>query len=82
MKIDTTKINELCLPFMKRPKSVIGAKAVLLDEIRNRGGDVIEAGEIVEVWQSYRGYGIKAVIDGRTISITRVSHHDIRFLKV
>lgn len=80
-KIDLHKINELCLPYMKRPKRIIGARAVVLHDIRNNAGQVMEAGEIVEVWQSFRGYGLKAFHDGKRIDITRVSHYDIRFLK-
>lgn len=41
----------------------------------------MEAGEIVEVWQSFRGYGLKSFHDGKRIDISRVSHYDIRFLK-
>ena len=81
MKVDFTKINELCLPYMKKPKRIIGAKAVVLADIQNNGGQVIEAGEIVEIWQSFRGYGIKTTDAGRVIRITRVSHYDVRFLK-
>lgn len=82
MKIELSKINELCLPYMKRPKRILGAKCVVLADLRNKAGDVIEAGEIVEIWQSFRGYGIKTTKnDGRTIHITRVSHYDVRFLK-
>lgn len=83
MKIDFSKINELCLPYMKKPKRIIGAKAVVLDDLKNNAGDVIEAGEIVEIYQSFRGYGIKTTNEsGRKIHITRVSHYDVRFLKI
>ena len=81
MKIDLSKINDLCLPYMKRPKKIIGAKVVVLDDIQNRRGDVIEKGEIAEIFQSFRGYGIK-VIDKRGVRyIGRVSHYDVRFLR-
>ena len=81
MKIDLSKINDLCLPYMKRPKKIIGAKVVALDDIQNRHGDVIEKGEIAEIFQSFRGYGIKVIKDGEKRFITRVSHYDVRFLK-
>ena len=82
MKMDLSNINELCLPYMKRPKKIIGAKVVVLDDISNRAGQVIKKGEIAEVWQSFRGYGIKIVDEnGQRISITRVSHYDVRFLR-
>lgn len=81
-KIDWSKINESCLPCLKKPRRIIGAKAVVLCDLRNNAGDVIKAGEIVEIWQSFRGYGIKTTNEsGRKIHITRVSHYDIRFLK-
>ena len=38
MKIDLSKINELCLPYMKRPKRIIGAMIVVLDDIKKQGG--------------------------------------------
>lgn len=66
---------------MKKPKRIIGAKAVVLDTIHNNAGQTIERGEVVEIFQSFRGYGIKTVTNGKRISITRVSHYDIRFLK-
>lgn len=83
MKIDLSKVNEICLPVLKRPKKIIGSKAVVLSDIHNRAGQVIEAGEIVIVWQSYRGYGIKTVNEekGSTIYITRISRLEVRFLK-
>lgn len=81
MKIDLSKINKLCLPYMKKPKRIIGAKAVVLCDLKNKAGDVIEAGEIVEICQSFRGYGIKTTDAGRKKYITRVSHYDVRFLK-
>ena len=76
MEMDNlSKINEICLPFMKKPKRIIGAKAIVLEDLRNNAGDVIKAGEIVEIYQSFRGYGIKTTNEqGRKISITRVSH--------
>ena len=83
MKIDLSKVNELCLPVLKRPKKIIGSKAVVLSDIHNHAGQVIEAGEIVIVWQSFRGYGIKTVHEekGETIYITRVCRLEVRFLK-
>ena len=80
-KIDLSKINELCLPYMKRPKRIIGAMVVVLDDIENKAGDTMERGEIVEIYQSFRGYGLKTKKNGRTIYINRVSHYDVRFLK-
>ena len=81
--MDWSKINEICLPVLKKTKRIIGAKAVVLCDLINNAGDVIKAGEIVEIWQSFRGYGIKTTNEsGRKIHITRVSHYDVRFLKV
>lgn len=81
--MDWSKINEICLPVLKKPRRIIGSKAVVLCDLINKAGDVIKAGEIVEIWQSFRGYGIKTTNEtGRKILITRVSHYDIRFLKV
>lgn len=81
--MDWSKINEICLPYSKKPRRIIGAKAVVLGDLRNKAGDVIKAGEIVEIWQSFRGYGIKTTNEsGREIRITRVSHYDVRFLKI
>lgn len=80
--MDWTKINEICLPYLKKPRRIFGAKAVVLCDLKNKAGDVIKAGEIVEIFQSYHGYGIKTTNEsGRNIYITRVSHYDIRFLK-
>ena len=83
MEMDNlSKMNEICLPFMKKPKRIIGAKAIVLEDLRNKAGDVIKAWEIVEIYQSFRGYGIKTTNDQvRRISITRVSHYNVRFLK-
>jgi hypothetical protein len=82
MKIDLSKVDEICLPVLKTPKKIIGSKAVVLSDILNRAGQVIEAGEIVIVWQSFRGYGIKTTNEsGQKIYITRVSPYNIRFLK-
>lgn len=81
MKIDLSKINELCLPYMKRPKKIIGAKVVVLNDIENRAGDKIEKGEVAEIFQSFRGYGIKVIDEKGRRGITRVSHYDVRFLK-
>lgn len=81
--MDWSKINEICLPSLKKPRRIIGAKAVVLCDLRNNAGDVIKEGEIVEIWQSFRGYGIKTTNEsGRKIYITRVSHYDVRFLKI
>lgn len=66
---------------MRRPKKIIGAKVVLLSDIKNKAGDKMEAGEIAEIWQSFRGYGLKTKREGRIIYIARVSHFDVRFLK-
>ena len=83
MKIDLSQVNELCLPIFKRPQKIIGSKAVVLNDIHNHAGQIIEAGEIVIVWQSFRGYGIRTIHEdkGLTIYITRISHSDVRFLK-
>lgn len=81
--MDLSKINEICLPAFRKPRKIIGAKAVVLCDIKNKAGDVIKAGEIVEIWQSFRGYGIKTTNEfGQIIRITRVSHYDVRFLKI
>lgn len=81
MKIKDDNINAVCLPYMKRPKRIIGAKAVLLEDTRNKAGQMIEALEVVEVFQSFRGYGVKVEKDGKTICITRISRYNVRFLK-
>ena len=82
MKIDLSKINELCLPYMKKPKKIIGAKVVVLSDIQNKAGDVIEKGEVAEIFQSFRGYGLKVIDEnGKRHNITRVSHYDVRFLR-
>ena len=81
MKIDLSQINELCLPYMKRPKKIIGAKVVVLDDIQNHAGVKIEKGEVAEIWQSFRGYGIKVIDENGRRDITRVSHYEVRFLK-
>lgn len=81
MKIDLSKINELCLPYMKRPKKIIGAKVVVMADIKNRAGDKIEKGEVAEIFQSFRGYGLKAIDERGRRDITRVSHYDVRFLR-
>lgn len=82
MKIDLSKIGTLCLPYMKRPKRILGAKVVIVNNIENNAGDKFESGEIAEIWQSFRGYGLKVKgEDGRVRYITRVSHYDVRFLK-
>lgn len=71
------------MPYLKKQKRIIWAKAVVLCDLTNNAGDVIKAGEIVEIWQSFRGYGIKTTNEsGRKIYITRVSHYDVRFLRV
>jgi len=81
MKIDLNKINDICLPYMKRPKRIIGAKVVVLEDIQNNAGDKIEKGEVAEIWQSFRGYGLRIVDEnGKKRYITRVSHYDVRFL--
>ena len=81
MKIDLSQINELCLPYMKRPKKIIGAKVVVLDDIENHAGVKIEKGEVAEIWQSFRGYGLKVIDENGRRDITRVSHYTVRFLK-
>ena len=82
MKIDSNKINDLCLPYMQKPKRILGAKAIVLENIQNRSGQIIEQGEIVEIFQSYQGYGIRTTNEkGPKIYIKRVPHYDIRFLK-
>lgn len=75
-------IDELCLPLGKRPKKIIGAKVVVLNNLKNRAGVTIERGTIAFVYQSFRGYGIKAPrVDGTMREITRVTHDDVRFLR-
>ena len=82
MKIDLDKINDLCLPYMKRPKKILGAKVVVLSDIQSCAGVKIEKGEVAEIWQSFRGYGLKVRDDDGSVRyINRVSHWDVRFLK-
>lgn len=81
-KIDMSHINELCLPLGKRPKKIIGARVVVLKDLRNKAGDMIECGTVAYIYQSFYGYGIKAPrVDGTMRAITRVSHYSVRFLK-
>lgn len=62
---------------MNKRRKIIGAKVRLLVSVENRGGVKFEAGEVLEIWQSYRGYGLKSD-DGRYIS--RVQRHEIEFI--
>lgn len=61
---------------MKRRK-IIGARACLLETIRNRGGVVINQGEEVTIIGSYRGYRVRTD-DYREIA--RVDHWKVNFI--
>lgn len=58
----------------KKGNPVIGRKVKTLKTIENRAGVKIEKGEICEIFQAYRGYGIKTK-DNRCV--TRVYAFDI-----
>lgn len=62
---------------MSKRRKIIGAKVRLRVSVENGGGVKFEAGEVLEIWQSYRGYGLKSD-DGRYI--TRVQRHEIEFI--
>lgn len=57
---------------------IIGAKVRTLCSLKNKGGTVIEKGEICTIIQSYRGYGIRTD-DYR--EITRVDKCCVEFIK-
>lgn len=57
---------------------IIGAKVRTLCSLKNKGGTVIEKGEICTITQSYRGYGIRTD-DYR--EITRVDKYCVEFIK-
>lgn len=58
---------------------IIGAKIRTLCQLKNKGGVIIEKGEICTIVQSYRGYGIRTD-DYRQIN--RVEKSDIEFIKI
>lgn len=58
---------------------IIGAKIRTLCQLKNKGGTIIEKGEICTIVQSYRGYGIRTD-DYRQIN--RVEKSDIEFIKI
>lgn len=57
---------------------IIGAKVVTLCQLKNKGGIIIEKGEVCTIVQSYRGYGIRTD-DYRQIN--RVDKSQIDFIK-
>ena len=57
---------------------IIGAKVVTLCQLKNKGGIIIEKGEVCTIVQSYRGYGIRTD-DCRQIN--RVDKSQIDFIK-
>jgi hypothetical protein len=58
---------------------ILGAKVKTLCQLKNKGGTIIEKGEVCTIVQSYRGYGIRTD-DYRQIN--RVEKSDIEFLKI
>lgn len=81
MELTEEYLNEKCLPDGVRPKRIIGAKAILLADIENNGGNKLEKGDKVTIFESYRGYGIRGCKNGKIIQITRVAHSQVRFIK-
>ena len=61
---------------MSKRRKIIGAKVRLLVDTENRGGIKFRAGEVLEIWQAYRGYGLKSN-DGRFI--TRIQKDEFEF---
>lgn len=57
---------------------IIGAKVRTLCQLKNKGGTIIEKGEVCTIVQSYRGYGIRTD-DYRQIN--RVDKSEIDFIK-
>lgn len=57
---------------------IIGAKVITLCQLKNKGGIIIEKGEVCTIVQSYRGYGIRTD-DYREIN--RVDKSQIGFIK-
>lgn len=85
MKLKEENINcNYLLPLCVKPRKVMGALVVTLDEHRNNYGDIIRAHEVCRITQSYRGYGIETIDvqdDGRKHEIHRISHYDVRFVR-
>lgn len=85
MKLELDKFTlDYLLPFTRKPRKVMGALVVTLDEHRNNYGDIIRAHEVCRITQSYRGYGIETIDvqdDGRKHEIQRIRHHDVRFVR-
>lgn len=61
-----------------KPKKIIGARVRLLETIKNRGGVVINKGELATIVQSYRGYGVRT--DDRR-EINRIEHWKVEFIE-
>jgi hypothetical protein len=59
-------------------RKIIGAKVRTLCQLKNKGGIIIEKGEVCTIVQSYRGYGIRTD-DYRQIN--RVDKSQIDFIK-
>lgn len=59
-------------------KKIIGARVLLLETIRNKGGVVINKGEEATIVGSYRGYGVRT--DDRR-EINRVEHWKVEFIE-
>ena len=57
---------------------IIGAKVRTLCQLKNKGGIIIEKGEVCTIVQSYRGYGIRTD-DYRQIK--RVDKSELDFIK-
>lgn len=83
LELDKFTLDYL-LPFARKPRKVMGALVVTLDEHRNNYGDIIRAHEVCRITQSFRGYGIETIDvqdDGRKHEIHRISHLDVRFVR-
>ena len=63
---------------MSKRHKIMGAKVRLLVNVENIAGDKFKAGEILEIWQAYRGYGLKSQ-DGRYI--TRIPKSEFEFIE-
>ena len=85
MKLKEENINcRWLLPLCKKPKKILGALIIPIEEITNRAGDVIQKYEVCKLTQSLRGYGIETIDvqeDGRKHEIHRISHYDVRFVR-
>lgn len=85
MKLELDKFTlDYLLAFMRKPRKVMGALVVTIDELKNNYGDIIPAHEICQITQSFRGYGIQTIDvqeDGRKHEIHRVKHSCVRFFR-